>query len=335
MSAVPEAPSRVSGKLKWRWAGEIQPNFWEPGLIDGVLEKKGMTIVYGPSGCGKTAVMVDMAGRIAAGLPWRGMRTDVGLVVYVAAENHWSTENRIWAWQQQHRLADVQLPLAVVESPLCLGQEGAASGLVALVSEAQEAASAPVRLVILDTLARTMSGDENTAKDMGLYVQQLDAIKGVLDTHVLVVHHTGKDESRGARGSSALRAATDHEIELSKEQGNPVGALRLSKIREGGLEGKRFGYRLTPRVVGVNKCGRAVTTVVVEETEAPEVSAAKAGQVDAVAIRTYLDTVSGRVTEKEMKAALVLRDNETTNRGAWKRARDKGIYEVDVYGYVS
>ena len=330
-SPNPEAPPRKTGKLNWRFSHEIEPNFWQPGLIDGVLELKGMTVVYGPSSCGKTAVVVDMACRIAAGRPWRGMKTTQGLVVYVAAENHWSTGNRVWAWRKQHGFKDGDvLPLAMVETPLQLGAEGAAEGILALVKEAIRESGQPCRLLVLDTLARTISGDESTAKDMGAYVQQIDRLKAGLDTHVLVIHHTGKDESRGARGSSALRAATDHEVELTKDVGASIGAMKLSKIREGGLEGKRFGYELKPREIGVNAYGRVVTTVVVQEAEPPVKMKSKTGHERLV--EAFFAAAEGVVTFKALKNGVTLTEagpGSGSERSAWKRLRDNGFISVD------
>ena len=37
----------------------------------------------------------------------------------------------------------------------------------------------------------------------------------------MLVHHTGKDTAKGARGHSLLRAATDTEIEVKREEVPP------------------------------------------------------------------------------------------------------------------
>ena len=63
----------------------------------------------------------------------------------------------------------------------------------------------PGRLIILGTLARCFGGsDENAAKDMGAFIQGCDTSKAVTQTSVLIVHHSGKGQERGARGSSAF-----------------------------------------------------------------------------------------------------------------------------------
>lgn len=56
----------------------------------------------------------------------------------------------------------------------------------------------PVRLIILDTLARCFGGsDENAAKDMGAFIQGCDAIKAATQATVLIIHHSGKDRTKG------------------------------------------------------------------------------------------------------------------------------------------
>ena len=71
------------------------------------------------------------------------------------------------------------------------------------------------RLVILDTWARcTVGGEENSTKDMGLAIEQADVIRRRSGACVLAVHHSGKDSTAGARGSSALEAAFDSVFEI-------------------------------------------------------------------------------------------------------------------------
>src|SRR4051794_26781139 len=69
------------------WADNITLDLGRPGLVDGLLASTGMTVQYGESGSGKTFVALDLGCHVAAGLPWRGMDVEQGVVVYVAAES--------------------------------------------------------------------------------------------------------------------------------------------------------------------------------------------------------------------------------------------------------
>ncbi len=46
------------------------------------------------------------------------------------------------------------------------------------------------------TVARCLDGDENQAKDIGAFIQSLDTIRTTYNSTMLVVHHSGKDETR-------------------------------------------------------------------------------------------------------------------------------------------
>lgn len=74
-------------------------------------------------------------------------------------------------------------------------------------------------LVVVDTLAAGFgSGNENSPDDMGAFLPNIRRLCAGTSAHVMIVHHTGKDAERGARGHSALRAAVDTEIEVVADQ---------------------------------------------------------------------------------------------------------------------
>ena len=67
----------------------------------------------------------------------------------------------------------------------------------------------PVRMIVVDTLARAMPGsDENGAKDMGLVVEQCDRLRDAFQCLTLLVHHTGKDLIRGCVEATRLMAGS-------------------------------------------------------------------------------------------------------------------------------
>jgi hypothetical protein len=97
----------------------------------------------------------------------------------------------------------------------------------------QTLASVPsVKLVVLDTLQRTMEGDENSTRDMSGYIRALDDIKAAYpDLSIMVVHHTGHGSADRARGSSVLKASLDAEILISKDAGGVIG-LQCTKMKD-------------------------------------------------------------------------------------------------------
>ena len=119
-----------------------------------------------------------------------------------------------------------------------------------------------IALVVIDTLARAMVGNENAPEDMGAFVAACGQIREATETNVLIVHHCGKDMAKGARGQSGLRAATDVELEIT---GN---CIRVSKNRDQ-PEGQLYGFRLEQVELGHNAKGRRITTCVAIDADPP------------------------------------------------------------------
>jgi hypothetical protein len=272
------------------WADDIQLELDKPGLVDGLLGTAAMTVLYGESGSGKTFVAVDIACHVAAGKPWRGMAVEQGTVVYVAAESPTSIKRRIWAWKRRH---DVEhLPIAIVTASVNL-LNGDTEKVIALIQRIREQTGRPVAFVVIDTLARAMVGNENSPEDMGAFVSSCDRIREASAGHVMVVHHSGKDQARGARGHSSLRAATDVEMEVAG--GESVRSVTVKKNRDG-EEGDVYGFKLDIVELGENAKGRMVTTCVVAEREAD-------GEVTKVT-NAACRGANQRVTYEALQAAL-------------------------------
>lgn len=148
-----------------------------------------------------------MALHIAAGKPWFGRAVKQGVVVYIAGEGLGGLALRIKAMRLRYDIpADVQFyvrPKAVNFRDPNMVQE-----LIAVALEA--AGGQPIAMVVIDTLARAMPGvDENSAQEVGVVIAQCDLLKEELGCTVAPIHHTGKDQERGMRGSNAIHGAVD------------------------------------------------------------------------------------------------------------------------------
>ena len=231
-------------------------------LVKRLLTVGAMSVLYGDSNTGKTFVALSLAHHVATGTPWHNRRVVGGPVVYVAAEAGESINARLAALRS-HYAPSPPPPLAVVPCLVDLFAAGAAlKPLIAMIKEIGTHYGAPVRFVVIDTLARAMAGgDENSTKDMGTFVGNVDRIRVETGAHVMIVHHTGKDQSRGARGSSALRAATDTELSLAKDSESREGLLTVAKQRDGET-GLKIGFALSVVNLGVDTDGDPVTSCV-------------------------------------------------------------------------
>lgn len=236
-------------------------------FVEGLLTEGGASVLYGPSNCGKSFWILDLAVCVATGVDFRDeLGTDLGAVVYVALEGSFGVRNRIEALKQTCRITDLT-PLFLCFAPMSLLETGHAAKLAASVKKAAEESKLPCRLVILDTLARAMAGgDENAGKDMTAAVASIDAVRAATGAHVCVVHHCGKDEARGARGHSSLRAAVDSEIEISRQDGQTISTVRVTKQRDMPI-GEPMPFSLVPVTLGTDRRGKPITSCVVRHED--------------------------------------------------------------------
>jgi DNA-binding transcriptional ArsR family regulator len=180
-------------------------------LIDGLLYRDSLAMLYGPSGVGKTFVALTLALCVAADRGfWLGHEVTPGKVLYIAAEGVSGVSARVEAWHQYRKLEPGGDEMMWFPQALNLSEPRWVDALAEFVAKERPT------LIVFDTLARcTVGAEENSAKDMGNVIENLETIRRASGACVLVVHHTGKDASAKARGSSALRGAMTTEIELT------------------------------------------------------------------------------------------------------------------------
>lgn len=226
-------------------------------LIEGVLDQGTMSVLYGASNSGKTFVALDMAYSVATGRSWNGKEAMGGLVVYIAAEGGPGIRKRLRALRQERR-HDGRVHLVVIPCPVdLLRGKGDISQLLEIVTDAEARHGVGAAMVVVDTASRALSGgDENSSVDMGTLVKNLDLIRQRTRAHLMVVHHSGKDRAKGARGHSSLRAATDTELEIIDKTISVTKQRDLDPIDD-------MPFALDKVVVGQDVKGREVSTCVV------------------------------------------------------------------------
>lgn len=187
-------------------------------LVDGLLDLATTTRMIGQSGHGKTFVMLDLAAHVVIGKPWHGRTCTPGRVAYIVAEGAAGFTKRVRSWESHHGV-ELGDGLMVLPRPVQAADVSAWAVLVEVLREMD-----PV-LVVIDTQARVTVGmEENSAKDMGLFVDRADRIKTATGACVVLVHHQGHSGDQG-RGSSAVLGALDAEIAVSKEAKGRVAIL--------------------------------------------------------------------------------------------------------------
>jgi hypothetical protein len=181
-------------------------------LVDGLLTKHGFSVLYGSPGAGKSFLAIDIALSVAYGKAWHDCATQQGAVLYIAGEGVGGLGKRIKAWQAHYQLtADV--PFYVLPTAVRFREPEDVERLLRTIDSLNTKFSA----VFVDTVARALlGGDENSATDMGLFVDACETVKRHAGCAVIGIHHSGKDATRQMRGSTALTGAVDASIKVSK-----------------------------------------------------------------------------------------------------------------------
>lgn len=211
---------------------EILPTQW---IIKGLIEKDATVSIYGASGTGKSFVALSMACSIATGTDFFDYKTkSSGPVLYIAGEGFNGISKRIRAWEIKTGVSVKDSPLFISKRSACLCDDDIMQTVEESVEDISESIGAPV-IVIFDTWARNMGGNENDTADTVKAISALDKIRFKYGCTMMVVHHTGASESERARGSTALRAALEAEYQITNQTNKAVKILRLEnkKMKDG------------------------------------------------------------------------------------------------------
>ncbi len=260
-------------------------------IVKGVLPKAELGVVFGESGSGKTFQVLDLSMAIATGKEWRGHAVEQGAVVYIAAEGAGGFRKRLRAFANHNQLDLADVPIYVIPASPNLLQKADALD----VCRAINSIGVKVSLVVIDTLAQTTAGgNENCGEDMGLALSHCKGIHRATGAMALLVHHSGKDTSKGARGWSGVRAACDVEFEVMRFDQDRVLALTKQKDGEDSAE---FGFRLTTVSLGFDSDGEEITSCVAEPTDgtrqAKRGTGKKLGHNERLALRCMGEMMSG------------------------------------------
>jgi hypothetical protein len=245
-----------------RQGGQSRTLFWrhlrdmpEPDyIIKGVIDRGTLVEVYGPHSSGKSFFVTDVGLHIVFGWGWRGRRVRQGGVLYVSAEGGARIKRRLQAFAKHHKVVLDTVPFGSVIAPTNLLSD---EGINQIIVDAR--AVPDVAVIIIDTAARTMPGGKEDTEDMGRFISACETIRDATGCTVIIVHHTGKDASRGSRGAVRLPDAADTIIAIN-------GKATVEKQRDGEI-GAEFPFKLRVVDLGEDADGDKVTSCVVEEGE--------------------------------------------------------------------
>lgn len=233
---------RVLPPLKWR--------------VRGVLPAAGLAGLYGPSASGKSFLALDMAAAIAEGSRWFDCRVEAAPVVYAALEGEAGFKLRVAAWEA-HQGRPLPAGFYMVLQPFKLTEPQDVADLAAVIPAGA--------VLFIDTLNRAApTADENSSKDMGEILSAAKQLQNTVGGLVVMVHHTGKDTSKGLRGHSSLLAALDAAVEVARD--GDCRDWRVAKSKDG-QDGIAQNFRLKVEMLGLDEYGDPMTSCVVVQDQ--------------------------------------------------------------------
>jgi len=230
--------------------------------VDGVLHRNTLALLAGPEGTFKSFVALDLALSVAGGRSWQGRAVHQGPVVYISAEGSAGVRNRLEAWETARQTTAAETCYFIPDDAPQFLDGADVEALLEVIGELET----PPALIVVDTLARCMvGGDENAAKDMGIFVAGADRLRQATGATVLLIHHHGK--AGVVRGSTALVAAVDTILETKRD--GTLLTLSCGKQKDAA---PFEPIHLVRRVVelGIDDAGQAQSSLVLDPSSPPE-----------------------------------------------------------------
>lgn len=291
-SCVPAIAPGYPFKTFDEMAAESPAKRW---LIKGVMARGESSAWIAPPGGLKSALMAQASICVAAGLDWNGKSSkEVAAVVYFAIERADLVRRRLRAHGLRMNLKG--LPIAVVSSTIDLTKPDAFKKVVDTISEVERRFGVRVGLVIIDTFAKLIAaggGDENSAKDQGAVFANVQRVKNATDSHVALIGHTGKDESKGSRGSNAILGDVDLMVTIS---GDMIRTATVTKANDA-PEGPLFSFTSEVHEFGLDEDGDPVTVNIVSSAEVSVQSAPKLRDRWPKGLKLVHDAITGALLD--------------------------------------
>jgi len=241
-----EPVQQVNGELKTDApAAEHQSPFELQKLADAIvgedaefqigtlIERGDIVSLFAKGGSGKTLFVIDLGIRFARGERVLGMETKRCKVLMLLIEAGRSGRRRFKAYCKGRGIDARTLDdhFRLIKNPINLfSNDHDLKRLVALLNDAKFRPD----VIIIDTQIKTMPGaEENSSKDAGIWINHIQRLQALLDDPtVFPVAHTGKDESKGQRGSTAFTYNTEVALFFTKNKGEPFFNVEIDRARD-------------------------------------------------------------------------------------------------------
>lgn len=230
LESIRQAAQDETKPARFVWAQDFcQNTALQDDLIDGYLPAASVGVIFGDSEAYKSFLLIDIAGHIAIGKPWRGHEVQQGKVMFIAGEGGNGLRVRIAAWFAA--MGEPIRDFAVSTVPLELCDPKNVDLLLASIQEF--AGGEHFSLIVLDTLNTHFGdGDENATADMTRFRNGALRLSQSTGATVAISHHCGLADKGRGRGSISLKNGIDWEFKLERS-GDNFTTLSSTKVKDG------------------------------------------------------------------------------------------------------
>jgi hypothetical protein len=201
------------------------------GLIPNRVPSQGTTLLYGPPKCGKSFLALDWSCRVVTGTPYRGFAVRQGPVVYLAQEGQGGFWQRKEAWFRYHGRSPGEAWLHFIMVPVKFLQGGKQPVDVELVKAIRFHEVEPA-LIVVDTVAKTMDGNENDTEDASFFMKAVEYVGSYFRAPTILVHHQTKS-GEDPRGSVVFAANADAQIKVGRRSKPGIVKYRVDYMKDG------------------------------------------------------------------------------------------------------
>lgn len=327
-------PKLAGAALALTYFGEFGDKAKKRPILKGFLNRGETSALIGPPKSLKSGLMTEIAVYCAAGKDWRGhYATEPYGVVIFALERADLYRRRLDAYRLRDGFND--LPIAVAGAVVDLLNPKCVQTIVATVLEAEQHFGHAVGLIVIDTYSKGIAaggGDEDKAKDQNRVAANLRRVHGLVDLHIACVGHTGKDETRGARGSNAHLGDVDLMIQITGDK------TKTAKITDANDQPDRVLAQFRAEVVelGADEDGEIETTSIVsnEEVSSPDTGGGRLSDTQQAALDQLWECIADGETAPRPNDVHVPPNAKGTTLAIWrKRLAARGIINAEGNPY--
>lgn len=203
----------------------FEEDYVQEWIVEGLLPRESTVALYSASGLGKSIFMLEMAANIAIGAPFLGLKTNKTRVLYIDHENGPRATIVPRLKSMGFKAADLD-DLKILSFPemAALDTEAGKQSIGRAVAQFDPG------LVIIDTVSRTIQGEENSNDTWLAFFNNTGRFLKTAQIAYVRLDHSGKDEAKGQRGGSAKTG--DVEIILQLTGNGKRFTLKQEKDRD-------------------------------------------------------------------------------------------------------